>query len=328
MYIARSVCRGKVLTNDMYRTIPRMPQLSDNACALYIGAHGKGRYERYNDTKATPHGAEPPDLDERFKTPPVFRHRPEHDVESIYWSMVSALLHVRPMDVEGEPEMPKVFVDAWGDLLSHRIPEAGEGYSDPRGNFLSKEWEDWPQLFLGSMKDLGPLLFDISRQIRAEYALCGDGLLPDHLHEAVQRLILQYLVDHDDIPLNPHNLRTIPLPEMRTVTQLSRQVTNLGSCTGSSAKRVTRGSTSGASGNKGTGSATKRKSAMQHATDSDGNAGLSTSRARAPAVLDAIVVDPKRKTCSRTGRTSKRLRNNSGLPQSIDESGGSEEGEA
>ncbi|KAM5538146.1 hypothetical protein V8D89_008189 [Ganoderma adspersum] len=326
MYIARSVCRGKVLTNDMYRMIPRMPQLSDNAYALYSGAHGQGRYERYNDTKATPHGAEPPDLDDRFKIPPVFRHRPEHDVESIYWSMVSALLHVRPMDVEGEPEMPKVFVDAWDHLLSHRIPEAGEGYSDPRGNFLSKEWEDWPQLFLGGMKDLGPLLFDISRQVRAEYALCGDGLLPDHLHEAVQRLILQYLVDHDDIPLNPHNLRTIPLPKKTTITHTSRQVTTLGSGAESGVKRETRGSTSRASGTKDTGSMTKRKSATRDAGQSDGSgAGSSTSRAREAAAPDAVVIDPKRKSSSQTGRTSKRLRNNSGLPRSIEES---DEGDA
>lgn len=327
MYIARSVCKGQVLTGLTYRIIPRMPQLSERAHALYIRAHGTDRYERYSDTNATPHGARPPILFGVLKVP-EFCHRPEHDVESIYWSMISALLHVRPVDDKGEPEVWEDFAEAWQVLLTHRIPKANQGYKDPRLLLLSQEETDWPKLFIGDMKGLGPLLSAISVQVRGEYALCGDGLLSDHLHEAVQRLILQYLVDHDDIPLDPHNLRRIPLPETRTVTQLSKQVTNLGSDTGTGAKRVTRGSTSGASGNKGTGSATKRKSATRHATDSDGNAGSSTSRARAPAAPDAIVVDPKRKTCSRTGRTSKRLRNNSGLPQSIDESGGSEEGEA
>ena len=104
MYIARSVCKGQVLTGLTYRIIPRMPQLSERAHALYIRAHGTDRYERYSDTNATPHGARPPILFGVLKVP-EFCHRPEHDVESIYWSMISALLHVRPVDDKGEPEV-------------------------------------------------------------------------------------------------------------------------------------------------------------------------------------------------------------------------------
>ncbi|PIL29003.1 hypothetical protein GSI_09050 [Ganoderma sinense ZZ0214-1] len=198
----------------MYHRTFRMPQLSEKARALYVVAYGAERYERYSDTHTTPHGASPPYFDDRAHTytPPEFYHRPEHDVESIYWSMVSALLHVRPTAVEAEPEAPKVFMEAWEDLLKHRIPDPDEGYCDPRANFLSKKPAEWSKLLLGDLKSLGPLLEDISRQVRPEYALCGDGLLPDHLHEAVQRLILQYLVDYNDtpIPLDPNRLRPIP----------------------------------------------------------------------------------------------------------------------
>ncbi|KAI1786564.1 hypothetical protein LXA43DRAFT_1064488 [Ganoderma leucocontextum] len=318
MYIARSVCIGSVLTDDMHRIIPRMPELSEKARDLYIGAHGKERYERHNDTKATPHGACPPDPEEGFETPPTFCHRPEHDVESIYWSMVSALLHVRPVEAEGEPETTEYFQDAWKFLLWHKIPDADEGYHDQRQLFLNQKARDWGKLFLGGMKDIGTLLWNISRQVRPEYALCGDGLQRDHLHEAVQRLILQYLVDHDDIALVPERLRPIPEKSKPTVTRPSKQVTTKGSGAGSAAKsRATRASR--ASENTGTGSATKRKSVVRDAAQSDGSVGSSTSVARATGVPSAVVVDPKRKSSSQTGRSSKRLRNNSGLPQSIED---------
>ncbi len=216
MYIARSVCSGQVLTDCGNRIAPYIPELSEKARELYVNAHGEAHYARYNDTKFTRHGACPPGFDD-FDAPRAFCHRPEHDVESIYWSMVSALLNVRPRGAEEEPGAAHAFAATWHNLLTHIIPDDNPStYTDPRDLTLQQNEQAWRLQLLGDMKDVGTLLYKISRQIRPEYAFCGDGLLPDHLHEAVQRLILQYLADHDDIPLDPDYLRLIPQPQTFT----------------------------------------------------------------------------------------------------------------
>ena len=316
MYISRSVCTGQVLTDYENRIFQPMPVLSEEARELYVSAHGEERYTRYNDTKFTRHGACPPDNDD-FDSPRAFCHRPEHDVESVYWSMVTTLLHVRPEGAEEEPEAAQAFTANWHNLLTHIIPDNPSIYTDPRDLTLKQTEQAWRAQFLGDMKDVGTLLFRISRQIRPEYALFGDDLRQDHLHEAVQRLILQYLTDHDDIPLDPGYLRAIPQPQSPTVTRPSKRTATKDSGVRSAGvKRATRSSAQAAQ-NASTGSGTKRKSTTRsRAAESDGNAGPSTSRSRAS---NAIVVDPKRKSSSQTGRGSKRLRNNSGLPQSVEE---------
>lgn len=318
MYISRSVCRGQVLTDFENRIFQPMPQLSEEARVLYVNAHGQARYDRYNDTKLTRHGACPPDFDD-FDKPRPFCHRPEHDVESVYWSLVSALLSVRPKGAEEEEIAALPLQDNWHRLLTNIIPDRPSSYTDPRDLTLKQSEAAWRDVFLGDMKDVAALLSNISRQIRPEYAFFADDLQQDHLHEAVQRLILQYLTDHNDIPLDPGRLRPIPKGAQPTVTvtRASKRTTTKGSDAGSGIKRATRGSSQGAE-NVSTGSGTKRKSAAQDAAQSDGSAG-SSSRTR-----NAIVVHPKRKSSSQTGQSSKRLRNNSGLPQSIEE--GAEEG--
>ncbi|PIL28998.1 hypothetical protein GSI_09045 [Ganoderma sinense ZZ0214-1] len=307
MSIARSVCQGKVLTDSMYRFIPRMPQLSEHARELYTGAHGTQRYEGHNDTDGMPHGARPPDLFGRIKTVPELCHRPEHDVESIYWSMVSALLHVRPADENGEPEIRTDFAEAWQALLTHRIPKGNGGYGDPRLLLLFREEADWLKLFIGNMKLLGPLLHDISQHIRPEYALCGEGLLPDHLHEAIQRLILQYLVDHDDVPLHPDYLRPVPQPQRRAVKPSSSLITTQSSAVVTIIKTTVMGSTQAAE-NPGTGSALGGKCADSL-----------TSKARVAIAPKEMVVNRKRNRSSPAGQRSKRSRKSSGFPQSIEE---------
>lgn len=59
------------------------------------------------------------------------------------------------------------------------------------------------------MADIAILLGSIAEQVSPEYAYWPVQPPEDHLHEAIQRLILQYLVDHrdSDIALDPDNLR-------------------------------------------------------------------------------------------------------------------------
>ena len=322
MYIARGVCLGVVSIDGLYRLAVRMPELSDEARTLYVRAHGEARYERYNDSGGTRHGALPPDMDEEFNPPPPFFHRPEHDVESVYWSMVSALLRVHPKGVDRETHADTNMIQTWNLLLSHEIPDKGSTSTDPRQMIVSKTQDPWRGLFFDEMKDVGTLLWQISRHIAPEYALWGDGLQPDHLHEAVQRLILKFLVEHKDpIELEPDYLRPIRAAATQdSKQQPSQRISTMATGTGtvSREKRTTRASARSSQtrvdAESRTGSRSKRKSVDIDVAQSASSSGTRVSGSSRP-----IVVDPKRKGSGQTGRSSKRLRDNLGLPQSIEE---------
>ena len=315
MYIARSVCLGTVATDRLSRTSPPMPELSAEARTLYVRAYGAERYERYNDKEGTRHGARPPDVYQGFGTAPPFRHRPEHDVESIYWSMVSALLRAHPKGVDRESKASKAMTQTWDFLLSHDIPEQGSGASDDRQMIVTKTASQWQALFLGDMKDVGTLLFQISDHMLAEYALWGDGLQPDHLHEAVQRIILQYLVDHKQ-PIELDIEYSRPITAAKKATGTGRSTRGTVSGTVSVDMRETRGSTRSSKTrvDAETGRSNKRKPVDIDTAQSASSSGTRVSDASRP-----VVIDPKGKGSVQTGRSSKRLRDNSGLPQSVEE---------
>ncbi|PIL29005.1 hypothetical protein GSI_09052 [Ganoderma sinense ZZ0214-1] len=323
MYIARGVCLGEVFTQLTFRVAPPMPELSDEARALYVGVRGEQRYERYTDTGGTLHGALPPDLRQQFKPRPVFRHRPEHDVESVYWSMVSALLRVHPKNVDREAQADGNMVKTWTLLLSHEIPDLRSKTHDVRQSIIGQTDDAWEALLLGDMKDIGALLFKISEHVNPEYALWGDGLHPDHLHEAVQRLILQYLVDHKEpIELDPEYTR--PITASIKSANPTEQVSTMGTTTGivSHGKRLTRASVRSASSQtrvdaeSATGSASKPEG---KSVDIDIARSGSSSGTRVPDASRPVVIDPKRRSSGQVGRSSKRLRDNAGIPQSVGE---------
>ncbi|KAI0767465.1 hypothetical protein C8Q74DRAFT_1280565, partial [Fomes fomentarius] len=155
MYIARSVCAGQVL-NDKYAMLgARMPILKGKALELYLKAHGRERYDLYDEkSDETCHGVLPPNRDPDENTYPKFSHRPEHEAESVFWTSLSALLRVQPTASKREKYANEAVTKVWGLLHGHSIP------------------------------------------VSCEYALYTGDLEIDHLHEAMQRLILQYLVDH------------------------------------------------------------------------------------------------------------------------------------
>ena len=65
----------------------------------------------------------------------------------------------------------------------------------------------------GEMKDVAELMCKISEQVAPEYGLWEwpEGKYrKDHLHEALQRLIFEYLYTHcnEDVVLDPSGLRS------------------------------------------------------------------------------------------------------------------------
>ncbi|KAI0657468.1 hypothetical protein C8Q70DRAFT_268210 [Cubamyces menziesii] len=218
MYIARAVNRAIVpgtITALRYRP---MPSLAGKAKELYLKAYGNARYDQYNDFPGGPtfHGGTPrpgddDELDEiAYRLP--FRHRWEHDAESVFWAMYSILLRVRPQNGKETPSTRASAKYVWGILQRHRIPGSGRrGVYDERELILERSKKNFVSSFLPAMVDVAHLLQSIAVQVNPSYALM-DPLPPfeDHLHEAMQRLILQYLVDHEDepIPLTPGVLRS------------------------------------------------------------------------------------------------------------------------
>ena len=96
---------------------------------------------------------------------------------------------------------------------------------DDRQRFFNYTVGKWAAILPPEMEDCALLLFDISMHVNPDYSLWSDEILPDHLHEAIQRLILQYLVDHKNEPiyLDPEQTRSIKAPKTTGTTWQSTQ---------------------------------------------------------------------------------------------------------
>ncbi|KAI0324371.1 hypothetical protein GY45DRAFT_425864 [Cubamyces sp. BRFM 1775] len=198
-----------------------MPTLCGKAKELYAQAYGPTRYDQYTDDPKGPtrHGGLPrreefKNLRKIAKSIP-FLHRWEYDAESVFWTMYSVLLRVQPQNTEEVPGAVTSLRKAWGALEAHTIPiTPGElaSYFDVRQPILGFDEDEFAAAFHPTMRDVAVLLQRIAEQVSPTYALM-DPLPPfnDHLHEAIQRLILEYLVDHeqDPIPLTPGILRSV-----------------------------------------------------------------------------------------------------------------------
>lgn len=317
MYIARSVSIGMVLKTD-YAVIkaPRMPLLTGQALQLYIKVHGRARYELYNDKdlSATRHGGLPPNKEAHEITDlPQFTHRPEHDVESNFLTLLSVLLRLQPLSAPRDKYASPAFAEKWRTLRSHTIPNEPSVLDETRHSLFIMAQEEWTGLFLPEMRDVALMMWEISRQVAPEYALFEGHLEVDHLHEAVQRIILQYLVSHRDrpIPVDPVHLRPTEKGkiEKSEIDPFSGGTTGLTQTESSRASANIKGSQRAGGRTRGTrGSARKGSSAQ--AGPSRGSAHRRSAQAR-PANRE-VDEGPKRRSESQSGRGSKRRKGPSG----------------
>lgn len=204
MYVVPNVAAGVVNTNKNCLLGECMPLLTGDAHTLYTSVHGDGRYGRYDEKdEHSYHGGYPRTMTE-VKTEPSlpFYHRAEHDAGSIFWTMLVALLRIKPVSAPSEKRASGALFHAWDVLRSQSV-------SLKASYFFWFDLEAWKSIFLPEMEDIGELLETMSMHVSPEYAQWKGELEPDHLHEAMQRLILQYLADHRDrpIPVDPFDLR-------------------------------------------------------------------------------------------------------------------------
>lgn len=244
MYISRAVSAGSVwATRAEY---VQMPELSPEARELYDKVHGPDRYDYFKEAEDTVHGGVPPKDKKHSTTQQLpFFHKPKYDAESVFWSTLSALLRVQPDAEEDDGTASEALIEHWQALAGHQIQEA-QGVRirvDRReATFLSCTREDYLELLLPCMKDVGSLLYKLAEQVAPSYALMETPPPRwDHLHEAMQRLILDYLVEHrdKDIKLNPTKLRSTepPKPRAPPVQSTSNARKRTRECDGSEGQR-------------------------------------------------------------------------------------------
>ncbi|KAI0657482.1 hypothetical protein C8Q70DRAFT_1055657 [Cubamyces menziesii] len=220
-YISRAVSNGIFCySHPLMLWSKRMPLLSGEAKDLYVKILGEERYNKYKDTPNCRifHGGVPPEeYDEEAMENKVqslaFSHRWEYDAESVFWTMYTALLRVTPVGSEETPISITRFNEDLEVLRKHSFPKQRQP-ADSRDKLLAYPRSHFVAAFPEVMAPVACLLQDIATHVTPSYAMM-DQPPPhnDHLHEAMQRLILQYLVDNraTPIPLVPGTKRAIPI---------------------------------------------------------------------------------------------------------------------
>ncbi|KAJ8703510.1 hypothetical protein PTI98_002128 [Pleurotus ostreatus] len=219
-FIARSVAAGKIL--DDFSARP-MPKLQQEIAATYKEVHrnDSSKLRELSDANGTTHGS-------RISFDRVtlysedcslqvadFEHQPFHDAESVYWCIAAFVLLAKPLKNdadEGQNELTKI----WAFMAEHEVGSVGNA-ADTRSALISgNSWAKWLHKDLSF---ISKLMTDLTHQIRPEWALLDPAPEPLHLHEALQRLILQNVHDWEKKRINVE-LDTI---SSRTFTPVERK---------------------------------------------------------------------------------------------------------
>jgi hypothetical protein len=180
-----------------------MPTLDGEAKALYVAAYGEDVYNKFTDD----------DNDQRFhgglntgEAQGGFLHLPRHDVESVFWTLLSSILHAYPSAGDPETTTDKRFDAALKALESHIIDKSQIDYRD---NLLGFRAYKFQEALHSDLATLAPMLESMCHQIRPEYSFLSPAPQKEHLHEAMRRILLRQIVSmgRDAIPLDPKKVR-------------------------------------------------------------------------------------------------------------------------
>ncbi|KAJ3491354.1 hypothetical protein NLI96_g770 [Meripilus lineatus] len=219
MFMSRSGSKGAVrwYSHLPYRTTlyRPMPTLEGEVRELYELAYGSEMYNHYCDTPETTHGARPKNLripGEGEKLP--FVHKPHHDVESLCWVMIYTLFHAQPLErTEGLNLTP--FWNVHHLFHDHEIRYDGMELRDYFWKLGMTAISDSLDPKLESFTDF---IWDVLRQIGPEYDLLYPPPPPEHLHEAIRRMLLKAIYEMEDpIALDPGKSRPLSYPDEEIV---------------------------------------------------------------------------------------------------------------
>ncbi|KAJ8701154.1 hypothetical protein PTI98_004111 [Pleurotus ostreatus] len=233
-FIARSPAVGRLLVADIkFRRMPTLPShLSDRYALLH--SNDLSGLRTFTDNGPTRHGGvyteETEDKHDKNRKLRVtqFEHRPRHDAESVFWCIVVFLLLAAPLD--SAPEDPQALEDpaefglncAWKYIANHEICN---DTGDSRLSIIREpEWDKWLHPELAHAEDF---LLDLAAQIAPEWGLIEPPPLPLHLHEAMQRIILQYIdlwkTQNKDVKFDTGRIRPAEIPDNRIMPQVSHK---------------------------------------------------------------------------------------------------------
>lgn len=200
-----------------------MPTLIGEAKDRYVEAYSQDEYDLYTDNEDTFHGV--PRIHKTDVKDIKYLHRPDHDVETTFWSMIYASMQLSgPEDQKDDCGHGK-HVDqslsdharfTWSRIHGHYIRwadrDADKLPKDSRDVLLVYTEEDWREALHPAVACLAPLFVQMARQIYPEYGLLATPPPQEHLHEAMRRLLLAHIMSMGDpVPLDPKNPRVMPL---------------------------------------------------------------------------------------------------------------------
>jgi hypothetical protein len=167
--------------------------LQGKAKDLYFGTYSERLYNSFSDAPGKFHGGT--NLDEATE---CFLHQPRHDVESVFWTIVSSVVRFILKNAPPEPTTNAQLAVAIDHLDSHVImsdkPDSWTGMVD-------WETESFRTALHPGLALLAPMLSAMCAQIRLEYSYISPPPWKEHLHEAMQRLLLQWIVDMESNPI-------------------------------------------------------------------------------------------------------------------------------
>ncbi|KAL4250869.1 hypothetical protein ABKN59_008720 [Abortiporus biennis] len=210
-FAARAIALGCHATaGTEARQFVRMPDLEGEAKALYIKTYDQETYDKYLDNVETYHGGSPIP-----KPTVVFSHRPDHVVESVFWMLLVSIMRFKPLNASDEDPNLGNLRHNWAYLEEHSfVPTVLSASKDPRSHLLGRDATNWKDILHPGLHECASLIAEMANQISPEYGLLDPPPKEDHLHEALQRILLQYIVNmHEDIELDPMNLRSIDPPK-------------------------------------------------------------------------------------------------------------------
>ncbi|KAF7439698.1 hypothetical protein PC9H_000034 [Pleurotus ostreatus] len=235
-FIARSPALGCLLVDNIkFRRMPTLPShLADQYALLH--SNDRSGLRTFTDDGPTRHGGVYTEEteDEHDKNPELrvtqFEHRPRHDAESVFWCIVVFLLLAVPLGSARED--PQALKDpdefglncAWKYIANHEI-----GVSDDMGDsrlsiIHQAKWKKWLHPELAHAEGF---LLSLTAQIAPEWGLIEPAPLPLHLHEAMQRIILQYIdlwkTQNKDVQFDTGRIRPAEIPDNRIMPQVSHK---------------------------------------------------------------------------------------------------------
>ncbi|KAL4255366.1 Fungal-type protein kinase domain-containing protein [Pleurotus pulmonarius] len=212
-FISRSVALGKVLNGDEFKS---MPELDADVVEKYLLAyHDDGSdMRKFTDENNTAHGGHlSKQLEKAYRGNSTlrlahFEHQPRHDAESVYWCIVVFVLLAKPLNNDVDKNI-KGLGDIWSSIADHEVGTS----NDKRSSLIhDTQWETWLHEDLSFIADL---MNDLAKQVRPEWGLLTPAPKPLHLHEAMQRLILNsvYTWETDGINVELDTVTPRPYPK-------------------------------------------------------------------------------------------------------------------